>query len=147
MHVTIYLVPARPVVRVQAATDSILVCWSATGPMVDMVIIQWSVSGGGIADNATVLNSSNNYTINGLEQGTSYIVQVNAVNSGGVSDIALMSTSTLMETEDGGVCPNVVTVVVTSTTVTTVLEDSTVTITATPTPIGTYSVLNTLHLF
>ena len=141
-----YLVPARPVVRVQAATDSILVCWSATGPMVDMVIIQWSVSGGGTADNATVLNSSNSYTVNGLEQGTSYIVQVNAVNSGGVSDIALVSTSTLMETEDGGVCPNVVTVVVTSTTITTVLEDST----ATTTPIGTYSVLNThfaLHLF
>ena len=124
-------------VRLQAATDSILVCWSATGPKVDMVIIEWSVSGGGTSDNVTVLNGSNSYTITGLEQGTKYVVGVNAANSADVSDDALVSISTLIETEDGDVCPSVVTEDVTSTTVVNItLQATTVTITATSTSNG-----------
>ena len=123
-------------VQMQAAIGSILVCWSATGPMVDMVIIEWSLTGIEYGNNATVLNGSNSYAITGLKQGTRYVVGVNAFNSAGDSGPVSAGISTLTETEDGEVCPSVDTVVVTSTTVVT-LQATTVTITATPTPIGT----------
>lgn len=107
-------VPAHPVVTVQAGIDSILVCWSDAGPLVDRVLVEWSASGGRTLS-AAVMNGLNSYSITGLKQGTGYIVSVTAVNSAGSSDSASVSTVTQISLNGSEVCDVTATVIITST--------------------------------
>ena len=133
-------VPAHPVVTVQAGIDSILVCWSDAGPLVDRVLVEWSASGGRTLS-ATVMNGLNSYSITGLEQGTGYIVSVTAVNSAGSSDSASVSTVTQISLNGSGVCDVTATIIITSTVSivppTSCPGDVTKTITSTPVPATT----------
>ena len=114
--------------RVQASTDSILVCWSEIGPSVDSVLVEWSASSGQTRT-ATVTDGSSSYTITGLEEGTRYTVGVTASNTAGSSSAASVIAFTQTEM-DGAVCPEVTSVVTTVTA--TVVNVVTSTVSAVP---------------
>ena len=75
--------PGQPSVTVSSTTaTTISLSWSVpSGSVVDSYEVVWERNG--IRNSTTITDGSTSYTITGLEEGSSYIITVNATNAAG----------------------------------------------------------------
>ena len=86
------LIPAvvPPVVSVGSTTPTTIpLSWTSPGPVVDSYVVAWTSGECPDVDEGnttTITNDSTSYTISGLQEGSSYTVNVTATNTAGSAD-------------------------------------------------------------